>query len=211
MSVRDIPAGGFSTVAVERARVWQGEGMLTEPEVSTMATPIPTSETQPRRSLTMRAWDFAPTAVAILRIGAGLLFMQHGLQKLFGLLGGFGGTPGATAPLMSLMGLAGVLEFVGGLLLVVGLFVRPVALILAMEMIVAYVQAHLPNGGFPVQNGGELALLYAFVFFFLAARGAGPISVDARQGRADPHEIPHEKSRAAPSLREKAAHSPVQK
>jgi putative oxidoreductase len=160
-----------------------------------MTTPIRTSET--RRSLNERACDFAPTAVAILRIGAGLLFMQHGLQKLFGVLGGFGGTPGATAPLMSLMGLAGVLEFVGGLLLVVGLFVRPVAVVLAMEMIVAYVQAHLPNGGFPVQNGGELALLYALVFVFLAARGAGPLSIDARMGRADPHEIPHEKARAA--------------
>jgi putative oxidoreductase len=160
-----------------------------------MATPIRTSETH--RSLTARAWDFTPTAVAILRIGAGLLFMQHGLQKLFGLLGGFGGTPGATAPLMSLMGLAGVLEFVGGLMLVLGLFVRPVALILALEMIVAYVQAHLPNGGFPVQNGGELALLYALVFLFLAARGAGPLSVDARQGRAEPLEIPRDRARAA--------------
>ena len=185
----------FSTAAVERACLSQGRGVLPELEVSTMATPIRTSETH--RSLTARAWDFAPTAVAILRIGAGLLFMQHGLQKLFGLLGGFGGTPGATAPLMSLMGLAGVLEFAGGLLLVLGLFVRPVALILAMEMIVAYVQAHLPNGGFPVQNGGELALLYALVFFFLAARGAGPVSVDARQGRAEPREISREKARAA--------------
>lgn len=160
-----------------------------------MATPIRTSETH--RSLTARAWDFTPTAVAILRIGAGLLFMQHGLQKLFGVLGGFGGTPGATAPLMSLMGIAGVLELVGGLLLVLGLFVRPVALILTMEMIVAYIQSHLPNGGFPIQNGGELALLYALVFLFLAARGAGPISVDARQGRSEPHEIPHDRARTA--------------
>lgn len=160
-----------------------------------MATPIQTSETH--RSLTARAWNFTPTAVAILRIGAGLLFMQHGLQKLFGLLGGFGGTPGATAPLMSLMGIAGVLELVGGLLLVLGLFVRPVALILTMEMIVAYIQSHLPNGGFPIQNGGELALLYALVFLFLAARGAGPISVDARQGRSEPHEIPHDRARTA--------------
>src|SRR5688572_33509727 len=75
--------------------------------------------------------DFTPAALAILRIGAGLLFMQHGLQKIFGLLGGFGGTPGATAPLDSLMGVAGILELVGGALLVAGLFVRPVALILA--------------------------------------------------------------------------------
>ena len=128
-----------------------------------------------------RGRDFTPAAVAILRIGAGLLFMQHGLQKLFGMLGGFGGTPGATAPLDSLMGVAGVLELVGGALLVAGLFVRPVALILAAEMIVAYFKSHLPQGGMPIQNGGELALLYALVFTFLAARGAGPASVDARR------------------------------
>ena len=160
-----------------------------------MATPIRT--TAPGRSLTERAWDFTPTAVAILRIGAGLLFMQHGLQKLFGLFGGFGGTPGATAPLMSLMGLAGILELGGGLLLIVGLFVRPVALILAAEMVVAFIQAHLPQGGMPIQNGGELALLYALIFAFLAARGAGPVSIDARQGRAEPREVPHERVRAA--------------
>jgi putative oxidoreductase len=154
------------------------------------------SET-PHRSLTARAWDFAPTAVAILRIGTGLLFMQHGLQKLFGLFGGFGGTPGATAPLMSQMGLAGVLELGGGLLLVLGLFVRPVALILMIEMIVAYVMAHLPNGAVPIENGGELALLYGLIFLFLAARGAGPVSVDARQGRVEPKRMPHERARAA--------------
>jgi putative oxidoreductase len=119
--------------------------------------------------------------VAVLRIGAGLLFLQHGLQKLFGLFGGFGGTPGATAPLDSLMGVAGILELVGGVLLIAGLFVRPVALVLAAEMIFAFVQAHLPQGGMPIQNGGELALLYALVFIFLAARGAGPASVDARR------------------------------
>jgi putative oxidoreductase len=125
--------------------------------------------------------DFTSAAVAVLRIGAGLLFMQHGLQKLFGMFGGFGGTPGATAPLDSLLGVAGILEVVGGALLVAGLFVRPVALILAVEMVVAYFQAHLPQGGMPIQNGGELALLYALVFVFLAARGAGPASVDARR------------------------------
>jgi putative oxidoreductase len=160
-----------------------------------MATPIQTAAAD--RSLTARAWNLTPTALAILRIGAGLLFMQHGLQKLFGLFGGFGGTPGATAPLASLMGVAGVLELVGGLLVILGLFVRPVALILAGEMIVAYVRSHLPQGGIPIENGGELALLYALIFVFLAARGAGPVSVDARQGRAEPREVPHERTRAA--------------
>jgi putative oxidoreductase len=141
--------------------------------------------------------DFAPAAVAVLRIGAGLLFLQHGLQKLFGLLGGFGGTPGATAPLDSLMGVAGILELVGGVLLIAGLFVRPVALILAAEMIYAYFYAHLPQGGMPIQNGGELALLYALVFVFLAARGAGPASVDARRLHARDEVVRRERVRAA--------------
>jgi putative oxidoreductase len=141
--------------------------------------------------------DFAPAALAILRIGAGLLFMQHGLQKIFGLLGGFGGTPGATAPLDSLMGVAGILELVGGALLVAGLFVRPVALILAAEMVVAYFMSHLPQGGMPIQNGGELALLYALVFVFLAARGAGPASVDARRLHTKHEVIRRERVRAA--------------
>lgn len=124
------------------------------------------------------AAGFASVTHAILRIGAGLLFMQHGLQKLFGWLGGFGGTPGNTAELVSQMGLAGVLEFVGGALIVLGLFTRPVAIILIIEMIAAYFIAHAPQGGFPIQNGGELALLYALVFLMLAGAGAGPASID---------------------------------
>lgn len=146
---------------------------------------------------TTRSRDFAPAALAVLRIGAGLLFMQHGLQKLFGMFGGFGGAPGATAPLDSLLGVAGILELVGGALLVAGLFVRPVALILALEMVIAYFQAHLPQGGMPIQNGGELALLYALVFGFLAARGAGPASVDARRLHARHEVTRRERVRAA--------------
>lgn len=118
-------------------------------------------------------------AHAVLRIGAGLLFIQHGVQKIFGVFGGLG-TPGATAPLMSLMGVAGLLEFVGGSLIVLGLLTRPTALLLIVEMIAAFVIAHLPRGGFPIENQGELALLYACVFVFLAANGAGPLSIDGR-------------------------------
>jgi putative oxidoreductase len=128
------------------------------------------------------AGQLAPAAHAVLRIGAGLLFMQHGLQKLFGLLGGTDGN-GGTAPLMSQFGLAGVLELFGGLLLVLGLFTRPVALVLMLEMLGAYFIAHLPRGGFPIQNGGELALLYALVFGFFATHGAGPYSLDERRTR----------------------------
>lgn len=120
------------------------------------------------------------TLQGILRIAAGLLFMQHGAQKLFGALGGFGGTPGGTAELFSMMGLAGVVEFFGGLLVVVGLMTRPVALICSVQMIVAYFMAHQPEGGFPIQNGGELALLYAFVFAFFVTAGPGSFSLDGR-------------------------------
>lgn len=114
---------------------------------------------------------------AVLRIGAGLLFMQHGAQKLLGWFGGMGGG-GETAELVSLMGLAGVFELVGGLLVTVGLFTRPVAALLVFEMLWAYVQAHLPQGWAPILNGGELALLYALIWAYFAGTGGGPASVD---------------------------------
>src|SRR5262245_27907643 len=121
----------------------------------------------------------APLTHAILRIGAGLLFIEHGLQKLLGWFGGFGAA-GATAPLLSMFGLVGVLETFGGLLIVLGLFTRPVALVLALEMLTAYFYEHFPRGGFPLENQGELALLYLVVFLFLFGHGAGPASLDAR-------------------------------
>src|SRR5688572_22367973 len=123
-----------------------------------------------------RPIDLQSTTYAFLRVGAGILFFQHGAQKLLGWFGGMG--EGATAPLLSLMGLAGVLELVGGVLLVLGLFVIPVATILTIEMLAAYAIAHMPQGGWPIQNQGELALLYALVFAFFAAHGAGAVSLD---------------------------------
>ncbi len=119
----------------------------------------------------------APAAHVLLRVAVGLLFMEHGLQKLFGAFGGVG--PGGTVKLVSQFGLAGVLEFGGGLLLVIGFLVRPVALLVTIEMLWAFFQVHFPRGGWPIENGGELALLYASVFAFLAATGAGAYSVDA--------------------------------
>jgi putative oxidoreductase len=119
---------------------------------------------------------------ALLRMGAGLLFMQHGAQKLFGALGGVDGK-GMKVELMGQMGLAGVLEFFGGLLIVIGLATRPVAAVLCLLMIAAYFIAHFPQGGFPVQNKGELALLYALVWAYFAGNGAGPASVDAAIAR----------------------------
>ncbi len=120
---------------------------------------------------------FASATHVILRIAAGLLFIPHGAQKLLGWFGGMGGS-GATAELFSLMGLAGVLELFGGALIVVGLLTRPVALVLALEMVAAYVMAHMPQALAPIQNGGELSLLYAVIFLHLAATGAGAASVD---------------------------------
>lgn len=116
-----------------------------------------------------RVWTrprVAETAYLILRVGTGLLFLGHGLQKLFGLFGG------QVVRLDSLMGVAGVMELVGGALLALGLFTRPVAAILLAEMLAAYVMAHLPRGVWPLENGGEVALLYAllFVFFVLTPR-----------------------------------------
>jgi putative oxidoreductase len=114
----------------------------------------------------------------VLRVGAGLLFLQHGLSKLFGLLGG------TAVPLVSMYGIAGVVELVGAVLLVVGFQTRPVAAVLLLEMCMAYVIGHqIPQGGWPIQNDGEEALLYALVFAFLAGNGAGALSVDWRRAR----------------------------
>lgn len=118
-------------------------------------------------------------AQGILRIATGLLFMQHGAQKLFGWLGGT-----QVESVVSLMGLAGVLEFFGGLLIAIGLLTVPVAVVLMLEMFVAYFMAHLPQGFWPIENRGELALLYAFVFMFFAAAGPGAFAVDGRAVRS---------------------------
>ncbi len=108
-----------------------------------------------------------------LRIATGLLFMQHGAQKLFAAFGA-----NQAVSLDSIYGLAGVLELFGGGLIVLGLFTRPVALVLALEMGVAYFRAHFPRGWVPIMNRGELALLYAFIYLFLASNGGGAFSLD---------------------------------
>lgn len=114
---------------------------------------------------------------AILRIGAGLLFFQHGAPKLLGWFGGMG-DDGGPAELVSLMGLAGIFEVFGGLLIAIGLLTRPVAAIVALEMLIAFFKSHVPRGWVPYENGGELALLYMVVWIFLVGNGAGPWSVD---------------------------------
>ncbi len=122
--------------------------------------------------------DFEVYALTVLRVGTGLLFMEHGAQKLFGALGGLGG-PGIAAPLGSLFGVAGILELFGGALIALGLLTRPVALLLLVEMLVAYFWRHMPRDFWPLVNRGELALLYALVYLYLSVRGPGPYSVDA--------------------------------
>ena len=117
--------------------------------------------------------------LSILRIISGLLFLAHGTTKLF--------TWPATAyfsepvPLLSFMGLAAVLEIAGGLLLVIGLFTRYAGFIMSGMMAVAYFMAHAGQSFHPIQNGGELAIMFCFVFLYFAAAGAGPWSVDAKR------------------------------
>lgn len=118
---------------------------------------------------------WSPHLLSLMRVVTALLFMQHGAQKLFGVPSD---TTKVPVDLFSLMGLAGVLEFFGGLLILLGLFTRPVAFLLAGEMAVAYFMAHAPKGFWPLLNRGELAALYCFVFLYLAAAGGGPWSGD---------------------------------
>ncbi|MFQ5790830.1 MAG: DoxX family protein [Acidobacteriota bacterium] len=127
---------------------------------------------------------FSPRIYAILRVVVGLLFACHGAQKLFGILGGFGGEAGATAPLFSLMGAAGVIEFFGGLLIALGFLAGWVAFIASGEMAAAYFMAHAPQGLIPVLNRGETAVLYCFVFLYIASQGAGIWSIDGALGKS---------------------------
>lgn len=110
---------------------------------------------------------------AIFRIVSGLLFTFHGLQKVLGLVGG------QRMPLASLAGVAGLIELVGGILIMIGLAAGIAAFICSGEMAVGYFMVHQPQGPWPIQNQGELAALYCFVFLYIAARGAGIWSVDA--------------------------------
>jgi putative oxidoreductase len=120
--------------------------------------------------------SFFPYALSLLRIAAGFTFSLHGFQKLFGFFGGLG--HGTSAHVFSLLGAAGVIETIGGPLIFLGLFTRPVAFVLCGEMAVAYFKQHAPRGLWPIANGGELAVLYCFIFLVLVSAGAGPWSLD---------------------------------
>src|SRR5438132_1632551 len=118
---------------------------------------------------------WSPYLLSVARIVAALLFFEHGTQKLFGYPPG---QPFTGFPNFSMLGIAGMLEFAGGALLLVGLFTRPVAFILSGEMAVAYFRAHLPRTVFPINNLGEITVMLCFVFLYLSAAGAGPWSLD---------------------------------
>ena len=121
---------------------------------------------------------WAPRVLGLLLIVTALLFMEHGSQKLLGFPPSDHGSP----ELLSLIGSAGVLELVGGFFILIGLFTRPVAFLLSGEMAFAYWYAHATNSFFPALNGGDAAILFCFIFLYLAAKGPGAFSADAMRG-----------------------------
>ncbi len=122
---------------------------------------------------------YAPYALAALRIATALIFIPHGTQKLFG----FPAVPAnGLPPVLSLLGIGAIMELVGGLLILVGLWTRPVAFLLAGEMAVAYWLFHFPRNFYPVLNGGDASILYCFVFLLLVFTGPGAFSVDGARG-----------------------------
>jgi|ERR1700719_1628913 putative oxidoreductase len=123
------------------------------------------------RSLYASLEEARPYVLSVLRIVVALLFLEHGLQKFFGF-------PSAGPPMTSLLYVQGVIEVVGGILLLLGAYTRVVAFILAGDMAFAYFMAHFPRSFFPAVNGGDAAVLYCFVFLYLLFAGGGPWSVD---------------------------------
>ncbi|CAO4180687.1 DoxX family protein [Methylorubrum populi] len=122
--------------------------------------------------------QWSPRMLSVLRIVSALIFMAHGTQKILGFP-----ASSMNPPLLSLFGAAGLLELIGGALLLIGLFSRPVAFLLSGQMAFAYFIAHAPKSPFPALNGGDAAILYCFVFLYIAFAGPGPWSLDAQRGR----------------------------
>lgn len=121
----------------------------------------------------------APHILSLLRVASALLLMQHGTTKILGLPA----TQMTGVSLVSMPGIAGLFELIGGVLLLIGLFTRPVAFLLSGVMAVAYFLVHAGRDFYPINNGGELAALYCFVFFYFVFAGPGPWSVDAVRNR----------------------------
>jgi putative oxidoreductase len=124
--------------------------------------------------------EWSPRLLSVIRIIAGLMFMQHGLAKYFGFPAPF---PVAVQA-ASLPGVAGVIEIVAGALIAAGLFARLAAFIASGEMAIGYFMVHAPKGFFPLANGGELAIFYCFFFLYIALQGPGPWSIDAARSRS---------------------------
>jgi putative oxidoreductase len=126
---------------------------------------------------------FSPILLSVLRIVTGLLFVFHGTTKVLGwphppMHEGGGAHPAPSHIMAVLAQSSGYFELIGGILILIGLFTRVTGFILSGEMAVAYFMAHAPNGLYPIDNHGEIAVLYCFVFLYLSGAGAGPISVD---------------------------------
>src|SRR6266853_4338884 len=127
---------------------------------------------------------YTPYLLSLLRLVTGLLLFAHGVAKYFI----FPSSPMANVPPASLFGVAGILELIGGALLLIGLLTRPVAFILSGMAAVAYFYAHFPRSVFPILNGGEAAILFCFALLYLAAAGGGPLSVDRMLPLSDPEQ-----------------------
>jgi putative oxidoreductase len=133
--------------------------------------------------MSLRLDRYAPLLLGLLRIVAGLLFLAHGLVKLFGFPPG--AQPGAQ-PLLTMFGIGGAIELVTGALIALGLLTRPAALIASGEMAVGYWMFHAPKGFYPAVNGGDAAILYCFFFLYLVAAGPGAIALDNKLRRGKP-------------------------
>ena len=127
-------------------------------------------------SLSERLSSYQPAALAVLRIVTAILFIEHGTQKLFGF-------PPAPYAITTLFFVAGVIELVGGVLILLGLFTRPVAFLLSGEKAIAYFTVHMPINFFPANNEGDGAILFCFIFLFLVFSGPGHWALDNRQRR----------------------------
>jgi putative oxidoreductase len=137
-----------------------------------------TADAEAERGPASAAARYAPIALSILRIAVALLFVEHGTSRLFGFP-----SPLPTPAVFTTYWFAGAIELAGGVLVLIGLFTRPAAFIMSGEMAFAYFLSHAPHGFFPILNRGDGAILFCFVFLYIAFAGAGPWSLDAAIGR----------------------------